>query len=105
MRKSGEQVRITAQLIDALSGHHLWAERYDKDLKDIFALQDTVTMKILTALQVKLTDGEYARVSAKGTDNLQAYLKVLQAREPFYTVTKEGFAEVENYYVKSKLSS
>jgi len=93
VRKAGDRVRITAQLIDALKGHHLWAERYEKDLKDIFALQDEITMKIITALQVKLTDGEAARVSAKGTKNLEAYLKVLQAREPFYTVTKEGFAQ------------
>ncbi len=93
VRKAGERVRITAQLVDALKGHHLWAERYERDLKDIFALQDEITMKIITALQVKLTAGEIARVSAKGTKNLQAYLKLLQAREPFYTVTKEGFAQ------------
>ena len=93
VRKAGDRVRITAQLVDALAGHHLWAERYEKDLKDIFALQDEITMKIITALQVKLTDGEIASISAKGTQNLEAYLKVLQAREPFYTITKEGFAQ------------
>ena len=54
VRKAGNRVGITAQLIDAISGHHLWAERYDRDLKDIFALQDEITMKIVTALQVKL---------------------------------------------------
>ena len=59
--KQGQRVRITAQLIDALTGHHLWAERYDRDLKDVFALQDEITMKILTALQVRLTEGEVAR--------------------------------------------
>ena len=58
VQKSGDRVRITAQLIDALTGHHLWSERYDRDLKDLFALQDEVTLKILTALQVKLTQGE-----------------------------------------------
>ncbi|MCM2287101.1 MAG: tetratricopeptide repeat protein [Desulfobacula sp.] len=89
-RKDGDRIRITAQLIDALSGHHMWADRYDRDLKDVFALQDEITMKILTALQMELTDGEYALISAKGTDNLQAYLKVLQAREFFYTMTKDG---------------
>jgi adenylate cyclase len=93
VRKAGDRVRITAQLIDALTGHHLWAERYDRDLKDIFALQDEITIKIIGALQVELTDGEHARISAKGTENLEAYLKLLQAREPFYTVTKEGFAQ------------
>ena len=60
VQKSGDRVRITAQLIDALSGHHLWSERYDRDLKDLFALQDEVTLKILTAMQVKLTEGEQA---------------------------------------------
>ena len=60
VQRSGDQIRITAQLIDALTGHHLWAERYERDLKDIFALQDEITMKILTAIQVKLTEGEQA---------------------------------------------
>ena len=60
VQKSGDRVRITAQLIDALSGHHLWSERYDRDLKDLFALQDEVTLKILMAMQVKLTEGEEA---------------------------------------------
>ena len=60
VQKSGDRVRITAQLIDALTGHHLWAERYERDLKDLFALQDEVTTKILTAMRVKLTEGEEA---------------------------------------------
>ena len=93
VRKEGERVRITAQLIDALTGHHLWAERYDRRLEDIFSLQDEITMKILTALQLKLTEGEIARIGARGTRKLEAYLKVLQARGPFYTITKEGLAQ------------
>ena len=92
VRKTGDKVRITAQLIDALSGHHLWAERYDRDLKDIFALQDEITLKITTALQVKLTAGEQARLMAKGTTNLEAYLKALQCREFGQRMTKEGNA-------------
>jgi adenylate cyclase len=59
-------------------------------MKGIFALQDDITMKVISALQVKLTEGEHARILAKGTKNLQAYLKFLQAREIFFTVTKEG---------------
>ena len=93
VRKAGDRVRITAQLIDALTGPHLWAERYDRDLKDIFSLQDEITIKIIGALQVSLTDGEIAQVTAKGTQNLEAYLKVLQAQKAFFTVTKEGIAE------------
>ena len=79
VQKAGERVRVTAQLIEALTGHHLWSERYDRSLKDIFDLQDEITMKILTELRVKITGGETARVQAKGTNNLQAYLKVLEA--------------------------
>jgi adenylate cyclase len=90
VRKAGDRVRITAQLIDATTGNHLWAERYDRELKDIFALQDEITMKILTALQVKLTEGEQARISVKGTDNLEAYLKFLQGREHSHRFTRGG---------------
>jgi len=78
VRRSGDKVRITAQLVDAKTGNHLWAERYDRDLKDIFAIQDEITMKIITALRVQLTAGEQARVLERHTDNLQAYLKILE---------------------------
>jgi len=93
VRKGENRVRIAAQLIDALTGYHLWADRYDRDLKDVFALQDEITIRIIGALRVKLTDGEIARVTARGTQNLEAYLKVLQAQDAFYTVTKEGMAQ------------
>jgi len=92
VRKSEDRLRITAQLIDAITGRHLWAERYDRDLKDIFALQDEITLKILHALRLKLTDGVYASVTEKGTNNLEAYLKLLQAREYGLRGTKEGNA-------------
>jgi len=91
-QKAGDRVRVTAQLIDAITGHHLWAERYERELKDIFALQDEITMKIITALQVKLTEAEQARLLAKGTDNLEAYLKLLQGREHVYRCNKENNA-------------
>jgi TolB-like protein/class 3 adenylate cyclase/predicted Zn-dependent protease len=81
VRKAGDRVRITAQLVDANTGNHLWAERYDRELEDLFALQDEITRQILTALEVKLTEGEQALVVGSGTDNLEAYLKVLQARD------------------------
>ena len=93
VQKSGNRVRITAQLIDALSGHHLWAERYDRDLKDIFALQDEITMKVITALQVELTAGEMAGVIAKGTKNIDAFIKYLRAFELSNRLTKEGNAQ------------
>jgi adenylate cyclase len=81
VRKAGDKVRITAQLVDALNGHHLWAKRYDRNISDIFAVQDELTKEIITAMQVKLTEGEQARAYARGTDNLEAYLKCLQANE------------------------
>jgi adenylate cyclase len=80
VRKAGQRVRITTQLIDAATGHHLWAERYDRDLQDIFALQDEITMKILIALRVKLTEGEQARLHDKDTDNLDCFMKVLEGQ-------------------------
>jgi adenylate cyclase len=78
VQRSTDRIRINAQLIDALTGHHIWTERYDGDLKDIFALQDEITMKILTATQVKLTEGEGALTVAKyykGNHGLDCYLK------------------------------
>jgi adenylate cyclase len=81
VRKGGDKIRITAQLIDAITGNHLWAERYDRNIDDIFAVQDEITKKIITAMQVKLTEGEQVRAAAGGTNNLEAYLKYLQANE------------------------
>jgi adenylate cyclase len=90
VQRSGDRIRITAQLIDALKGNHLWADRYDRDLRDIFALQDEITMKILIALQIKLTEGEQARVYGKGTHNLKAYLLCLQADKEITSLNKDG---------------
>lgn len=73
IRKAGARVRITAQLIDAPTGHHLWAERYDRNLEDIFALQDEVTKKIVDALEIKLTEGEQRRLGRPLTINVEAY--------------------------------
>jgi adenylate cyclase len=81
LRKAGDRVRVNAQLINARGGEHLWAERYDRELKDIFALQDEITLRITQALQIKLTEGEQARIFGKGTDNLEAYLKWLQGMD------------------------
>ena len=82
VQRSGDRVRITAQLIDALTGHHIWAERYDRDLKDIFALQDEITIKILRAIRVKLTEGELSSGYMKhygGPQDLDCRLKHLEA--------------------------
>jgi adenylate cyclase len=98
VRKAGERVRITAQLIDAGTGHHLWAERYDRDLKDIFALQDEITEQILTAMEVNLTTGEQARLRRKGTANRKAYEKVLKADEYYGRMTREDNAQARQAY-------
>ena len=90
VQKSGDQVRITAQLVDAITGQYLWAERYDRELQDIFALQDEITMEILVALQVKLTRGKPAHIYGRNTDNLEAYLKYLQAVHHKTRTNQEG---------------
>ncbi len=89
-QKIGNRLRITAQLIDATTGHHLWSEKYDRDMKDLFALQDEITLEIIRAMRVQLTEGEQASVTGKGTENLDAYLKANQAQEQFYLMKKEG---------------
>ena len=90
VRKADNKVRITAQLVDAKTGNHLWAERYDRNLKDIFAVQDDISKKIITALQVELTEGEEARIWAKGTGNLEAYLLCIQGVEQLRRMNKDG---------------
>jgi tetratricopeptide (TPR) repeat protein len=88
VQKSGDKLRITAQLIDAKTGNHLWSERYDRDLKDLFDLQDDITKNVITALQVKLTVGETASGLGKGTKNLEAYLKLSKGRYHYYRYNK-----------------
>jgi adenylate cyclase len=89
---SGDRVRITVQLIDALKGHHLFSDRYDRELKDIFALQDEITMKALTAMRVALMVGETGRGTEKGTKNVEAYSKLLQALAHMQVANKDKVA-------------
>jgi adenylate cyclase len=93
VRKSGDRVRITAQLIDAASGHHIWADRYDREVGDIFALQDEITLKVVTELQVELMEGEMARVSGSGTENVEAWGDQVRAVACTRVVAKESFAQ------------
>ena len=81
IRRSGNRVRITAQLIDAATGGHLWAERYDRDLTDLFAVQDDVTRRIVDALKVTLSPTEKARLADSGTPSIDAYDWALRGRE------------------------
>ncbi|MEE4265058.1 MAG: tetratricopeptide repeat protein [Desulfobacteraceae bacterium] len=98
VRSAGERVRITAQLIDGMTGQHLWAERYDRQMKDIFAIQDDITMNIMIALQVKLTEGEQARLGSKSIKNLEAYIKVLKANKLFFEFNKESLILARQKY-------
>lgn len=85
IQKSGDSLRITAQLIDATTGYQLWAERYDRKLKDLFEMQDEITLKIIGALEVELTSGEQASIE-KTTENLAAwghYIKGVSLFERF----------------------
>ena len=81
IRRGGDRLRITAQLIDADTGSHLWAERYDRRVADLFDIQDEITKEIVTALRVKLTDGEEAFVLARGTNNIEAWQYCVRASE------------------------
>jgi adenylate cyclase len=90
LQKQGERVRITAQLIDAVGGHHLWSEKCDRAAGDFFAVQDEITDRIMLALQVRLTEGEQARSWRKGTSNLKAYEAFLQGEHHFRTFAKDG---------------
>jgi len=90
VRKSGETVRVTAQLVDALNGRHILSESYDRDFKDILSVQDEITMNILSALQVAISKGEFAQTIAKGTKNLKAYLKTMQAHQFAQQFNKEA---------------
>jgi TolB-like protein/Tfp pilus assembly protein PilF len=90
VQKSGDRVRITAQLIDAKNGQHIWAEKYDRDFKDIFEIQDEITMKIVNALRVELTEGERARIYTKQYKSLDVYLKAAQANSLYNKGTKEA---------------
>jgi adenylate cyclase len=90
--KTGDKVRVTAELVDALSGRQPMSDRYDRNVKDIFALQDEITMNVLSAMRVVLSEGEMARVMAKGTKNLDAYLKVMQANQLRYVYNPQGLA-------------
>jgi len=81
VRKSGARIRITAQLIDATTGGHIWAERFDREMTDIFDVQDDVTAHIVSALSVNLTSGELRRIATARTDNLEAYDCYLKGRE------------------------
>ena len=101
VRRGGDEIRINAQLIDAMTGVHLWAERYDGTTNKVFALQDQITQKIVSALKVKLTGGEKEQVGQKGTDNIEAYNAFLEGMGHLYRYTPDGTARAATLFKKA----
>lgn len=98
IKTSGGQVRVSAQLVEATTGLRLWSEQYDRELKDIFSLQDEITHQIVVALQVELTEGEQARVRNRSTSNLKAWGYAVKAYSYFERYTKEGNARARELF-------
>jgi TolB-like protein/Flp pilus assembly protein TadD len=94
VRKGSGKVRITGQLIDAVTGAHLWADRFERDLIDVFALQDEVTVAVVSAIEPKMLQAEIAMATRRRPENLTAYDYFLRALPQYYLATREGFAEV-----------
>jgi adenylate cyclase len=101
VQHSGEWVRITAQLIDAVSGAHMWAERYDREMKDVFALQDDVTLHIATVLQVKLAENEISRFGHKNAVNIEAHDALLRGLERFWIFTQTSTEEARVHFMNT----
>jgi adenylate cyclase len=101
VRKAGNRVRITAQLIDTGSGGHVWAERFDRDLTDIFSMEDEVIEKIVRALAVTLTQGEERRLRQRGTGNVAAYETWLRARELLTRGTRDSVVQARAMYQRA----
>jgi adenylate cyclase len=101
VQRAGSRVRITAQLVDASTGYHIWAERYDREVRDIFALQDEVTQQIVRTLAVKLTETEKVRLGRAPTGVLEAYDLVLRGHEARKRTTREGNAEARRLFVQA----
>jgi adenylate cyclase len=89
VQKAVNRLRITVQLIDAVTGHHMWAEKYDRDLNDIFEIQDQITMQVIRALAVELTEGDQFRTRLKRPGNIEAFIKLLKALELWRQSNKE----------------
>ena len=93
VRKAGNRVRITGQLIDTATGAHLWADRFDGEIEDIFDLQDQVTARVVAAIAPKLEEAEIERVKRKPTDKLDAYDQFLRGMAGFHKWSREGNEE------------
>jgi adenylate cyclase len=101
VRKGSDKIRINAQLIDATTGHHLWAERYDRDLKDIFALQDEITQKIVLTLRIEVEEAELDRIRRVPTANLNAYESALRGTGLFQSYKKSTNVQARQMFERA----
>lgn len=98
VRRAGNHLRITAQLIEATTAHHLWAERYERELSDVFTIQDEVAREIVTALQIRLAQKKTNNFTARGTDDLEAYDLLLRGRELYYLFTRDTNEQAASFF-------
>ncbi len=101
VQRASDKVRITAQLVDALTGKHLWAERYDRRIDDLFALQDEITHNIALALQIKLTEGEQARVWRESAGSIEAWNLLRQGTDLMYRFAKLENARAREFFAEA----
>ena len=101
MRKAGNRVRVTGQLIDGSNGGHMWAERYDRDLTDIFAIQDEITHAIVEQLKVKLLPQEKKTIEQAPTENVEAYTYYLRGRDFLHRHSKRYFELARRMFAKA----
>jgi len=98
IQRAGDRVRITAQLIDATTDYHLWSESYDRNLSDIFALQDEITMKLISSMTINLTVGEQARLWEGGTTNIQAYDRFMRGNDCLVRNNEKDNKQARQYF-------
>ena len=101
VQSSGDRVRVTAQLIDAINRRHMWADSYERELKDIFNIQDEITRKVMTELVGKLAEGESSRMAMKNSPNIEAYKYWLKALAEIRKFTKEGLSQSREFAKKA----
>jgi adenylate cyclase len=101
VRRAGNRVRVTAELVDGTSGHHLWARRFDRDLTDIFAIQDEITEQIVVTIEPAVSRAERHRALRKPPDNLDAWDCALRALNDAFTFTREGSREAKRMLVQA----
>src|SRR5262249_27871190 len=92
VRKSGNHIRVTAQLIDAISGEHLWADRYDGDLVDVFSLQDEISRTIVSTIAGRIEDSDANRLQGRPTEDLNAYEQVLRGQKYLHRYSMEDYS-------------